>query len=204
MDIDKVIGYFHEIGHCKMETRSGWKHIGVKSPESVAEHSFRAAQIGFVLAHMENYPNPERIAMVLLFHDNAEARISDFDKLASVYMNEKKESEMAALKDQIQHLSPKIQKKIIGFFQDFECVDGSLKSNIIRDADLLELAFQAKEYFDRGYKLAQIFLDNIGHLFSTDSAKMIFEDLDNGTSAHWWITPILGSNILKQKKDKPS
>lgn len=200
MDIEDVVKYFHEIGHCKMETRSGWKHIGVKDPESVAEHSFRAAQIGFILAYLENYSAPEKIAMILLFHDNQEARVSDFDKLAGVYID-KKEPEMKALQDQILFMDSFLYVKMINFFEIFEKEDGSIENILAKDADLLELAFQAKEYLDQGYKGAELFLDNIKHLFKTESAKKIFESLSNNSSSTWWISAILDSNILKQKKE---
>jgi 5'-deoxynucleotidase YfbR-like HD superfamily hydrolase len=36
---------------------------GVRHPESIAEHSFRTAVIGYLLAHLEG-ANPERTALI--------------------------------------------------------------------------------------------------------------------------------------------
>ncbi|MEM4702443.1 MAG: HD domain-containing protein, partial [Archaeoglobaceae archaeon] len=36
-----LVKFIHEVGTLKMIPRSGWLKIGIKNPESVAEHCFR-------------------------------------------------------------------------------------------------------------------------------------------------------------------
>src|SRR6202022_574957 len=43
-----AVTFLHEIGFLKRLPRTGWLMVGVERPESVAEHSFRAAIIGII------------------------------------------------------------------------------------------------------------------------------------------------------------
>ena len=45
-----VAEFIEKAERLKLIPRSGWLKIGIKSPESVAEHSFRTALIKFILA----------------------------------------------------------------------------------------------------------------------------------------------------------
>ncbi|MQA24845.1 MAG: HD domain-containing protein [Micromonosporaceae bacterium] len=54
------IGFVFETGLLKRAKRTGWWMAGIKDPESIAEHSFRAAVIGAVLAAMEG-ADPARV-----------------------------------------------------------------------------------------------------------------------------------------------
>src|SRR5215469_9736084 len=52
--IDASVRYLYEVGQLKLSKRTGWWHAGVPDPESVAEHTFRTAIIGYVLAVLED------------------------------------------------------------------------------------------------------------------------------------------------------
>lgn len=52
-------GYLYEMGMLKRAKRAGWWIVGVKDPETIAEHSFRTAVIGAVLAMMEGADPPK-------------------------------------------------------------------------------------------------------------------------------------------------
>src|SRR5947199_7790692 len=90
------------MGYLKQLKRAGWRLLGIPQPESVAEHSFRAAILGFILATLEG-ADPLKTATICLFHDTAEARIGDLHRLARRYINVG-ESEAIALVEQVQRL----------------------------------------------------------------------------------------------------
>jgi len=71
-----IAKYVYEIGQLKRVKRSGWWVAGIDNPESVAEHSFRTALLGYILASLEG-ADPQKTAMICLFHDMGEARIND-------------------------------------------------------------------------------------------------------------------------------
>ncbi|MCD4751007.1 MAG: HD domain-containing protein [Thermoanaerobaculales bacterium] len=83
-----IVNFLFEIGHLKRVPRSGWGFTGVSHPESVAEHSYRTAVIGFILGLVSGV-DAERVAILCLFHDIEEARTSDLHRLAKSYLEPK-------------------------------------------------------------------------------------------------------------------
>ena len=53
-NLKNQINFLFELGQLKRVKHEGWRLVGVEHPESVAEHSLRAAQIGYVIAALEN------------------------------------------------------------------------------------------------------------------------------------------------------
>jgi putative hydrolases of HD superfamily len=101
MQIKKITNFIFELSQLKRQVHAGWWKVGVKNPATVAEHVFRAAQIGYILAVMEEDADPEKTASIVLFHDNAEARIGDQDKVAARYFSTK-EAELKAFTEQTE------------------------------------------------------------------------------------------------------
>lgn len=58
----------------------------VKDPETIAEHSFRAAIVGSVLAMMEG-ADPAKTALLSLWHDTQETRVGDIPHVGRRYLN---------------------------------------------------------------------------------------------------------------------
>ena len=98
----KIAEFILEAGMLKRTARSGWWIVGIKSPESVADHSFRAAIIGYILARMEN-ADAGKVVNMCLFHDMPEARITDMNKVTRRYI-EADAAELKALREQASKL----------------------------------------------------------------------------------------------------
>ena len=144
-DISKFI---FEVGTLK-RIRRGWlKSEGVSNPESVAEHTYRNAIVGYILAKLEG-ADVEKVVKMCLFHDIPEVRIGDIDKVAQRYVD-KSETEIRVLKDQMRDLPDSISGEILSVMLEF-FEKKSKEALIAKDADILELLFQAKEYADVGY-----------------------------------------------------
>ena len=75
-EVEGLTNFLYEMGLLKRYKRAGWLIAGVDNPESIAEHSFRTAIIGFLLAVMEG-ADPAKTAALCLFHDTQETRIGD-------------------------------------------------------------------------------------------------------------------------------
>ncbi|HAM88574.1 MAG: Metal dependent phosphohydrolase [Candidatus Falkowbacteria bacterium GW2011_GWC2_38_22] len=184
MPIKKIVNFIFELSQLKRQVHAGWLKIGIKQPVSVAEHVFRAAQIGYILAEMEGDTDPEKVVTILIIHDNAETRIGDQDKVAARYYSNK-EAEIKAFTEQTELLSDKIQKKWKAYFNEYE--NRTTKEGIIaKDADWLEQAFQAKEYVDCGYKAAQNWIDNVAKAVETESAKKIIAEMQKTEFTEWF------------------
>lgn len=176
-----IAKFLLEMGMLKNVKRSGWWMAGIKHPESVADHSFRTAAIGFMLAKMEN-ADADKVMKMCLFHELAETRISDIHKVGRRYI--KPEIEMTIIKEQAKMLPDEIGNELVNLMTEMEA--GKTKEAIIaKDADYLECAIQAKEYRDSGYKLAQEWIDSVKKkLLKTRNAKIILSNVEK--SKPWW------------------
>lgn len=178
MNMKNLVKFFFELAQLRFIKHVGWNLIGITSKESVAEHSLRAAQIAYVLALLENYENPEEIAMLVLFHDLHECRSGDIHKVANRYVDK----ERIAL-EQTKNLG-KIGNKI---FEIWKKAHSREKAAIIaKDADLLEQAITAKEYLEQGFKYAQDWINNVEKSLVTDSAKRLLKVVKKINPNEWW------------------
>jgi len=174
----QLVKFLYESGLLKNVKRSGWSLLGIPSPESVADHSYRTAVIGYFLAKMEG-ANPHKITTMCVFHDIQETRLGDLHKVGRRYLSFK-EIERNVLKDQIS-----FDREL--FSQMEECQKRESKeAKIVRDADLLENILQAREYINVGYKDAQNWIENAKKLLTTDSAKKLVMEIENISPNEWW------------------
>jgi putative hydrolase of HD superfamily len=184
MDAKKAVNFIFELNQLKRLKHNGFKLCGVKDPDSIAEHVMRAAQIGYILAVMEGSKNPEKVAVMVLIHDNGEIRIGDHHKVSARYLDTEV-AEHRAFGDQLNQLGDEISGKWKKYFNEFE--DRNTKEGIIaKDADWLETAFQAKEYYDQGYTEAIDWINNIETALETKSAKLLLKEIKKTRFTDWW------------------
>ena len=159
-DNANVTKFIFELGQLKKVKRSGWWLAGIKEPESVAEHTQRTACIAYLLAKMEN-ANAEKTVVHAIFHDMHETRLNDLHKVGRRYINEWQNAKKQAMEEELSVLPESIGKELKELI-DANNNDGTKEGVIVKDADLLECAFTAKEYLEIGYKEAQDWIDNVG------------------------------------------
>lgn len=176
-----VLDFIAEMGHLKEIRHEGWRFTGVSQPETVAAHSLRAAQLGFLLAKMEGYHSPHEVATMVVFHDMGEARVGDLHAIARHYCEVNEEQ---AVRDQTGALG-EVGEEIADMWK--ECEEISTEAGVLaRDADKLEQAFTALEYMERGIEQAEALLVANGKLLKTTSAQKIFAELRSGYQTDWW------------------
>lgn len=180
----EIINFFYEIGILKNIKRSGWWTLGIKDPESVAEHSFRAAIIAYSLAKLEG-ANAEKSALICLFHDITESRTGDVNKISARYLDFKGAEKKAAEK-QVFMLPKSISNEIMSFFEEFN--EKKTKEGIIaHDAEQLECAIHAKEYLEIGYKSAADWIKNVkDKRLITKTARDLLETMEKTSPTDWW------------------
>ena len=184
MNIKKIVNYFFELGQLSKWEHQGWHLFGIKKPNSVSSHVLRAAQIGYIIACMEGDANPEKVTSMLVFHDNGKTRIGDQDKVAARY-SFKREAEEFVFIDQVEGIERKIEKKLLNYYREMD--ERDTKEGIIaEDANWLEQAFQAKEYYDLGHKEAFSWIENVEKALETESAKMIIKEMKKTKFTEWW------------------
>lgn len=184
-----IAKFIFEAGHLKRQSRSGWILAGVENPESVAEHALVVAQIAFILSEMENAADPasqidtEKAVTMAVFHDNCETRVMDQHKVAARYYS-KKEGERQAAEEQALLLGDRSSRRVIEYFD--ECESRNTREGVIvKDADWLETAFQAKIYIDKGYDCWD-WINNVEAALETRSAKELIKEMKEMKFTDWW------------------
>jgi putative hydrolase of HD superfamily len=181
--LKKILDFIAEAGMLKRVKRSGWDVIGIPHEESVAEHSFRCAVIGYVIAKMEK-ADEKKVLLMTLFNDIHEARIGDSHKVAHKYLNVR-DAEKKAFKEQMEELGPDLAGELEDARTEHDGQE-TPEAKIARDADILECLIQAKEYKDLGFKSAEKFFKKAPDHLKTESARRLWESAKDWDSSVWW------------------
>jgi putative hydrolase of HD superfamily len=183
-DLNSILDLAGEAGVLKSVRRSGWWMLGMKNAESVADHSFRAALIAYLLARMEK-ADPYPAVMIALINDLHEARINDLHKVGHRYIDFRA-AEWKASREQLAGLPPPIRKEMGRWVR--ELLEQSSRAAVIaRDADLLECMVQGKEYADQGHHPRAIdWMKRPAILLRTKSGKRLAKALVRWKSDDWW------------------
>ncbi len=170
----EIENFLYELGMLKNTQRTGWLTLGIFQGDSIASHSFRAAIIAYYLAKKLN-ADREKTVIMTLFHDVPEARIGDINKVSSSYV---KADKKAAREDQLS-LFP----EIIELLEEFEKQE-TLESQIARDADILEVIIQAKEYENINPLAKEFYVNAYSRLLLEESKELA--DRIISSEVTWW------------------
>ncbi|MET7524692.1 HD domain-containing protein [Streptomyces sp900116325] len=179
-----TVGYLVEMGALKRSKRAGWWIAGIKDPETIAEHSWRAAVIGAVLAMMEG-ADPARVALLATFHDTQETRIGDIPWIGRRYITAASNETVTA--DQVADAHPAVADGIKAIVHEYENSD-SLEVLVAHDADKLDCMLQGLEYLQQGYSAAQEWVDSTRAKLKTASALQLAEAAQGMSIVEWQRT----------------
>jgi putative hydrolase of HD superfamily len=152
MNDNALIDLFLETMSLKRLPRTGWLLRGVPHAESVAGHSFGVAFVAFALADalqeagaLEETLDLEKILVMALLHDLAEARLTDLPQpavqlLPATVKSQAEAEAIAALLDPLPGAG-----RWQALWQEFEDRDGP-EGRLVRDADKLEMMVQCLSY----------------------------------------------------------
>ena len=175
-----LINFLFEVGMLKKTPRSGYQFLG-SGQESVAEHSFRTAIIGYMLSLEEAHADPFKITLMCLFHDLPEARTGDLNYVNKRYVHVDEEK---AVRDLAKGLP--YRDDIISLNHEFN--QGiSLEAKISKDADQLDLILELKEQQDLGNKYAIEWLKYAVQRLETGVAKAMASEILETDSTEWWF-----------------
>lgn len=150
--------------------------VDITDPESVAEHSFRTAILGYILASLEGV-DPLKTATMCHFHDTQEARVNELRKLAQRYIN-LAASETLALAEQVERLPDGIANVVLALMRDYER-QVSPEARIAYDADRLEYKVQ-------GYADVPDWIDGCRAALKTDAARLLADECLCVEPNEWW------------------
>lgn len=181
--MNKILDFFYEMGVMKRQRHTGSILAGVKDPDSLADHTCRAAIIAFVMAGLEG-ADEEKTACIVLFHDIGECRVGDQHKVGARYWDHSG-PEQKAYEEQAALLPAQIEKKLNNYFKEFNKRD-TKEGIVAKDADWVEMAMTAKEFSEQGYGAMLDWVDRISEAVETNTAKDLMEKIMTTTSTDWW------------------
>ncbi|GAB3159984.1 HD domain-containing protein [Myceligenerans halotolerans] len=164
-----VATFAYEMGVLKRLRRAGWWHVGVRDPESVAEHSLRVAQLAALIAAEEG-ADPARAAYLGLWHDSQETRVTDIPHSARPYMT--KPDNVAISRDQVKPLPDAAASTVLDAVTEFEAQE-TPEARCARDADKLECLIQAIEYRHNGQQGVENWIESSRAALTTAFAARV-------------------------------
>ena len=170
-DAEAIAVFGYELGLLKRIRRSGWWHAGVRDPESVAEHTMRAAQLAAIIAAEEG-GDPARASFLALWHDSQETRTGDLPHTSAAYLAKPAPRKITC--DQTENLPSRSRESIRGAVDEFESRH-TLESLCAKDADKLEMLLQAVEYRDLGVHRVDGWIESARDNLHTGTGRRIAE-----------------------------
>jgi len=142
--------------------RAGWI-VELAPRESLADHSFSTALISLALARMEGLGEREEHALLraALLHDLHEARVGDLSRLQRKYVR----ADYA-----------RAEKEMLGqthFEEELRLLADEKLSPLVKDADKLDMLFQAIDYANAGNKNMERFIGAALEQIKSDSGKKL-------------------------------
>ena len=180
-DAEGLAGFGYELGLLKRVRRSGWWHAGVNDPESVAEHTMRAAQLAALIAAEEG-ADPARAAFLALWHDSQETRTGDLPHTATAYLAKPDPRQITA--DQTRGLPERSRALVRGAVDEYESRQ-TLEARCAKDADKLDMLLQAVEYRDAGVRRTDGWIASARKDLHTETSRRIAEAAVNLSPLAW-------------------
>ncbi len=175
-----LANFFFEVGMLKRTPRSGFQFLG-SGVESVAEHSYRAAIIGFTLARLDGQVDVGRVLQMCLFHDIPEARTGDLNYVNKKYVQA---DEQRAVDDLAATLP--FGDEYRSLLDEYRSRQ-SREAQLAHDADQLEMILALKEYKDLGNRYADEWYPFALRRLTTDTARRLAESIWCTDSSRWWF-----------------
>lgn len=170
-----------EISMLSKTARSGFAFLG-SGEQSVAEHSFSAAFVGWVLAlRSQPVADHNKVIAMCLIHDLAEARTGDLNYVNKCYVSA---DENAALKTLCAN--PILGDSFSLLFEEYRA-NVSVEAHLAHDADQLELILVLRQLLDAGNRRAEIWIENAYSRLQTAIGRQLGEELRNTPSDEWWL-----------------
>ena len=148
-DVNTLISFVEIAIRLKQIPRKGWKsELGIKLPESVADHSYATCVISMLVSDMLGMDSM-RIMKMACLHDLAEAIIGDLTP-SDLSKPQKKKLEDRAIRSILTNVPIPIRKEYYSIWKEY-LQEKTKISHLVHGIDKLEMAFQAKSYLNQGY-----------------------------------------------------
>jgi putative hydrolase of HD superfamily len=164
----------------KRTPRTGYQFLG-RGHENVAEHSFGAAVIAYVLGRMNGKVDMERLLLLALFHDLPEARTGDLNYVNKQYVTT---HEKEAFQDAVKGLPFSTELESV----NSEWSQGSTsEARLAADADQLDMILELRRLNGHGWKQAGDWLEYASKRLKTDEGRKLCGEILSSDPDSWWF-----------------
>ena len=175
---NEILEVFYEIQSLKNLFRQGWLKKGIEKKfcESVADHSFSASMLAWLIA--DNYLPELDIIKILkysLIHEIGEIYAGDIIPDDNITDAEKYELEIASVKKVFSKL--KHSDKYIKLWEEFENAENK-EAKFVKQIDRLEMAFQAHFYENKLDLNLQDFKNSAKSVLKEEILKDLLQSLE--------------------------
>lgn len=177
--LTRLVDFFNECGMLRKTPRTGYQFLGSGS-EDVAQHSFRTAVIGHVLAIMAG-ADVARTTYMCLFHDLHEARTGDFNYVNRIY---NQSTRTRSLEHAVTGTG--LEEDILGYWDELEQTT-TLEAKLAQDADQLDFILNLKEESDQGNKYAGEWLEMALERVRTEWGRELAQTIAKTDHKDWWF-----------------
>lgn len=185
-----LLPFFNAVLELKKVERAGWSaKVGIKNPESVADHTFSMCAIGMALSDIRRL-HTEKVLKMIILHDLAESMVGDYMP-GQIEIRKKLEQERKAMRKILSCLPDTVRSDYEKAWNEYLENDTD-ESRLVHRIDKLEMALQADRYRKDGHpekSLKQFF----------DSAR---KSLESGDYDDDILTEILKSLMSAPSKKK--
>lgn len=187
------------MGYLKRLPRTGWFLTGVQYPETIAEHSFRTAIVGVILASLEG-ADVGRTAALCLLHDSPESRTGDIPSLGRPYVSTAKPEAVSS--HQTATMPDEVATTVKQLVHEYEAND-TVEAQLAHDADKIETLLQAREYKAQGQYNTQSWEESSTATLRTNAAKRLGDAISSTDPEQWWSAfPRTYSELRKASRGK--
>lgn len=146
--------FFDAAIQLKYVDRAGWKaKVGVKDPESVADHAYSMCAIGMAMSDAMGL-DTEKVLKMIVLHDLGESIVGDYMP-GQVSAKRKQREESNAIKKIISGLPAKVKTEYSRIWREYG--QGRTKeARLVRRVDKFEMALQAARYAKDGRSRKQL------------------------------------------------
>lgn len=175
---ERIIDLLNEVGMLRHTPRTGYQFLGT-GKENVAEHSYRTAVIGYVLATLAG-ADKARVTFLCLFHDLHEARTGDFNYVNHIYNSTR-------ARTALEHATAGtgLEEDILPLWDEMTQAD-SLEARLAHDADQLDLLLNLKAESDKGNAFADDWIDSAIQRLKSPEAQELAAVLRHINHNEWW------------------
>ena len=175
----RLADFVFELGMLRRTPRTGYQFLG-SGAENVAEHSFRTAMIGYILARRAG-ADVARTVFLCLFHDVHEARIGDFNYVNRIYNTS---DPVLAFTHALEGTG--LREEVLDMWRELEAGE-TLEAKLAQDADQLDFIANLKEEQDLGNPYAAKWLAHALPRLRTEVAREFAAVIRETDQSEWWF-----------------